>query len=427
MNPRYQIVIINDFLYVNGGAGQVALSSAAELAKRNHQVIVFGAVGPVGAELVHKNIRVICTDQRDILTDPKRIRAGFQGIWNIKAAELFGRLLDTLDRSDTIIHIHTWTKALSSSVVRVAVRKGFKIVCTMHDYFLACPNGGFFNYPKNKICHLSPLSLQCIFEDCDMRCYSNKLWRIFRHSVQKGLGLMPSGIKYFIAVSPLSMDILQPYLPKGATVFLIENPVNIEKFAPVDVKKNQLFLFIGRLSREKGPHLFAEVASKLGIEAVFVGDGPLRREISNICPFSLITGWLDHSSMRNFLAMARAVVVPSLLYETQGLVVYEAAAMGIPAVVSDSLAARAFIEDGKTGLWFKTGDVDDLARKIKLLHDDEAAEQMGKAVYAKYWSYPKTIDMHIESLERCYDYVINRNAASLYNVHEDNGSGVWTY
>ena len=213
------------------------------------------------------------------------------------------------------------------------------------------------------------------------------------------------------------MDILQPYLPKGATVFLIENPVNIEKFAPVDVKKNQLFLFIGRLSREKGPHLFAEVASKLGIEAVFVGDGPLRREISNICPFSLITGWLDHSSMRNFLAMARAVVVSSLLYETQGLVVYEAAAMGIPAVVSDSLAARAFIEDGKTGLWFKTGDVDDLARKIKLLHDDEAAEQMGKAVYAKYWSYPKTIDMHIESLERCYDYVINRNAISFYDVH----------
>ena len=42
-------------------------------------------------------------------------------IWNRDAARGMRALLDTLDPADTVVHLHSWTKALSSSVVR-AVR-----------------------------------------------------------------------------------------------------------------------------------------------------------------------------------------------------------------------------------------------------------------------------------------------------------------
>lgn len=125
IEPKFlsmNIIIVNDFAHINGGASQVALSSAIALANQGYSVTLFSAVPPVMSELNHKNIQVICTGQYEILKDPNRLRATIQGIWNIKAAKAMKNLLDTRDPSNTIIHIHGWTKALSSSVVN-AVRK----------------------------------------------------------------------------------------------------------------------------------------------------------------------------------------------------------------------------------------------------------------------------------------------------------------
>ena len=60
-----------------------------------------------------------------------------------------------------------WTKALSSSVFDVAFKMNFKVVLTLHDYFTACPNGGYFDYKENKICKRKPLSWKCIKCNCD--------------------------------------------------------------------------------------------------------------------------------------------------------------------------------------------------------------------------------------------------------------------
>jgi len=402
----FKIVIINDFAHINGGAGQVALSSAVALAEQGYSITLFCAVAPIMEELQHRNLRIICTKQHEILRDPNRFRAAVQGIWNFKAARVMAALLGTLDSSRTVIHLHSWTKALSSSIVKVALGRGFKVICTMHDYFLACPNGGFFNYPENSICQLSPLSIKCITKNCDVRSYPQKLWRVSRQMVQENLGRMPKGINDFIAVSAFSKAILEPFLPKNARVNVVANPIDVPKSESVNISENNAFVFIGRLSREKGAVLFARAAAMLGLQAVFVGDGPLRDEILNIYPSAIITGWLPRIEVNNLINTARALVFPSVWYETLGLVVLEAAARGVPAIVSDTSAARDIVMDKETGLWFKGGDLDDLINKIGVFQDGVAARKMGQMAYQRYWGNPCTMEKHLEKLINVYRMIL---------------------
>ena len=345
--------------------------------------------------------------QHDILEDPNRIQAAARGIWNISAAHAIAQLLDTLDPTKTIVHVHSWTKGLSSSVVRAAIDMDFIVVCTMHDYFLACPNGGFFNYPEKSICKLDPLSGACIIKNCDSRSYSQKLWRVARQVVQQHIGFLPKGVKNFISVSDFSESILKHYLPVGAEIYRVNNPIEIEKDDPVAPHKNNAFVFIGRLSMEKGCHLLAKAGAILEVETIFVGDGICRDDLLRINPSAFITGWLDRDNMKAYLAKARTLVLPSLWYETQGLVVLEAAAMGIPAIVPDTSAARDWVDDGVTGLWFKGGDSDDLAKKMMLLKNNKFAEKAGKAAYEKYWSHAATMQTHVSELLSCYYRVLS--------------------
>ena len=106
---------------------------------------------------------------------------------------------------------------------------------------------------------------------------------------------------------------------------------------------------------------------------------------------------------------ARAVVNASLIYETQGLTLLEAAAEGVPAIVSDSSVAREAVEDNATGLWFKAGDADDLAEKLIALHrDPDLAARLGRAAYERFWSQPPDIPSHLDQLERIYRGVARR-------------------
>lgn len=396
------IIIINDFAHVNGGAGQVALSSAIGLASRGYKVFVFSAVAPILTDLEGSGVCVIATDQHDILKDPNRLRAATQGLWNFKAQKAMVALLKSLDTDNTIIHVHSWTKALSASVIWAAIRRGFKVVCTLHDYFTACPNGGFFDYQRQVICLKRPFSAGCIFKNCDVRSYRHKLWRVVRHGIQSTFGLMPSGIKHFITVSTFSETLLKPYLPRDSKTYCIRNPINAEPQNCVDVSENDTFLYVGRLSPEKGVTMFAEAANRLDLTPIFVGNGECGKIIKQVCPKACITGWVTRDQVTEHLVAARALVLPSLWYETQGLVVAEAAALGVPAIVPDTCAAREMVEDGHTGFWFRGGDIDDLCHKLNILMDKYTAKRMGKAAYDKYWQSPCSMDEHIDQLESCY-------------------------
>jgi glycosyltransferase involved in cell wall biosynthesis len=403
---RLNIIIANDFAFVNGGAGQAALVSARRLAERGHNVTVFAAVKPVDPELNHPNLSVVCMEQQQIAADSLRVRAMAQGIWNRKAGQALAAVLERLESTKTIVHVHGWTKALSSSVIRAAVLNGFEVVCTLNDYFVACPNGGFVNYPKQEVCRLRPLSLACIREDCDKRNYSHKLWRVVRQVVQDRCGLMPGGIRHFISVSKFSQSILAPYLPSDATLHLVRNPIDVPKEEPVNVRNNSSFVMVGRLVQEKGVELFARAARQLGVQATFVGEGECRAAIAKLNPAARIVGWCPRSEVLSYMRGARSIVFPSIWYEANPLVVLESAALGVPAIVSDVCASREDVLHGKTGLWCKAGDIDDLMKQITSFLDDQFVDAMGRSAFQRYWSNPETVDHHVDQLEKVYSQML---------------------
>jgi glycosyltransferase involved in cell wall biosynthesis len=156
------------------------------------------------------------------------------------------------------------------------------------------------------------------------------------------------------------------------------------------------------LTPEKGVYLFAEACRRAGVRPVYVGDGECCAQLERKFPEAVCTGWRAEAEVREIMMTARAVVLPSLWYETQGLVVLEAAAIGIPAIVAETSAARDYVIDGATGLWFKGGNAEDLTSKISLLKDSAAAHRMGRSAYDRFWSNPPTMERHVEGLERAY-------------------------
>lgn len=401
------LVIVNDFAHVNGGTAMVALSSAAALARRGYAVTIFAAVGPVMEELSRDGVDVVCLGQYEIASDPNRLRAVALGLWNRTAARRMAEVLNNLDPAQTIIHVHGWTKSLTAAPIGVGVRRRFPVVMTLHDYFAACPNGGFYDFQENRICTRKAMSPSCLACNCDKNSYAQKIWRVARQTMQKRRGLIPDRIRHFITVSPFSRKIMQPYLPPDARLYDVPNPIQAAPSSYPDPGANKSFAYVGRLSPEKGTLLFAEAAKKSGVPAKFIGDGEERGAIASLCPEAAITGWAPHEEIGPHLRSARVLVLPSRCYETQGMTVLEAAACGIPAIVPDASAARDAVIDGETGLWFKGGDIDDLAAKITMLTDDNLVRRMGQAAYDRFWADPPTLNRHVGALELVYHRVLS--------------------
>ena len=409
-----EVIIVNDQAHVNGGAPAVAFASARGLLKRGIPVTLFTAVGPVAPELrAEVDLEVHCLEQREIADDPNRLRAFLTGMRNGPAVAAMHRLLSTRDPRHTIIHVHSWTKALSPFVISAAIERGFKVVVTLHDFFITCPTGGFFVHKDNAICTRTPLSADCLSCSCDRRNYAHKLWRSGRTFLQNQMLGIPRGVAHFVGVSQFSIDIMRGYLPMDARITVVRNPIDCPPVDPAPIATNAPLLYIGRFSKEKGPLLLAEAVRRTGAPAVFIGDGEVLAQAKTICPEATFTGWLPAEEVRGWLSKARALVFPPLWYETLGLVVVEAAAHGVPAIVASRCAAVDYIRHGETGLHFEHGSVDSLCEQIERLKDDELATRLGRNAYEWFWNDPWTIDSHVTELMHVYEELLRAPAPAM--------------
>ncbi len=403
-----EVVVLNDYEEANGGSSVVALTSAAGLARSGVATTLFSAVAGKngqGASLLDDvpNLTTINLGQEEIVKDSNRLRAFRRGVANREAAEELRKLLLIKDPHNTVVHVHTYTKALSPLVMDVALRLGFKTILSLHDFFISCPTGGFFVFEKGEICHRRPLSLSCLSCSCDRRSVTHKIWRSARTFYQNQILGIDRRLSLYIGISDLSVKVLRPWLPAHVPVKMVRNPVDFSREAPAPVEENAPFLFIGRFSKEKGPLLFAEAVKKTGAPAVFIGDGELMEEAKKICPNATFTGWLPPAEVHGWLRKARALVFPPLWYETLGLVVLEAMANGVPAIISDQCAATDFVVDASTGMYFQHGSVDALIEKLTILQTPGIAGRLGAAAHAWYWNDPWTLGRHVAELTQVYE------------------------
>lgn len=401
MDRRLNIVIATDTCEVDGGASLVALGDAAALAREGHRVIFFSACGrpPEDGE----GIEWISLGQNNILNEPNRLKAICNGLWNFSAARAFTDLLGRLPRESTIVHVHSWSKALSGSVISTAHRRGFKLVCTLHDYFTVCPNGGLYDYPARQVCHRPPMSLSCISRNCDSRAYAHKVWRVLRQWIWRNLAGIPDKFDAMLAVSDFSANIISKLL--GGRKIDVVNNISVLTQAPLRPGgERAAIVYAGRVAAEKGVDVYLEAARIAHLRAEVWGDGPLLPELRDAWPEAHFSGWLPKAELTQRLPGLIALVVPSLWYENSPMVIAEAAATGIPVIVSDNGAPATLVESGVTGLHFKAGDAADLAKKIsQLINDPQLAYSMGQVAYHRFWlDYEARRGERIGQIEACY-------------------------
>lgn len=406
------VIVLNDFATIAGGTDQVALAEASGLARRGHHVTLLAGGGEPEPELLLAGVHVRSTGQPSTLADPNRARAAARGIWNRASAAIVRELAAGAAGRPTVVHVHGYTKILSASVFRAAVASGLPTVATLHDYFAACPNGSFFNYRSEEICPLTPLSPRCVATNCDARAYSHKLWRVGRAAVQRGPGQMPRGVGDLVAPSQSAANIVAPFLPAAARLHVVPSPVAVRREPPAAVAAGGAFVFVGRLQRDKGATLFASAARDANVPAIFVGEGEEEDAVRSALPAAQLTGWVEPERVRAIVRGARAVVNPSLVHETQGLTVLEAAADGVPAIVSDGSVAREAVSDGVTGVWFRRGSVHDLAEQLRRLQaDGELAARLGAGAYEWFWSQERGLDAHLDGIEAVYRSALSAGPA----------------
>jgi glycosyltransferase involved in cell wall biosynthesis len=94
-------------------------------------------------------------------------------------------------------------------------------------------------------------------------------------------------------------------------------------------------VYFGKLIENKGVQVLLDALGGLDARAVVVGFGDFREELEALAPLeTLFTGPLEHRHLRHLLPLCDVAVVPSIFPEAFGMVAAEAAAAGVPPVVS---------------------------------------------------------------------------------------------
>lgn len=380
---KLNIVIANDSCEIDGGAAMVALEDAQAFVRRGHRVIFFSACGRPPADT--GGIEWVSLGQLPILHEPNRFRAVLNGLWNVSAGRSFAKLLSGLSRESTVVHVHSWSKALSGSVIAAAHRRGFKLVCTLHDYFAVCPNGGLYDYPTRRVCGLQPMSANCMSRNCDSRAYAHKIYRVLRQWIWNHWAGIPQKFDAMLAVSDFSASVISRLL-KGKKIDVVDNLPLLSQGELRPPDERAAIVYAGRVAAEKGVDVYLEASRIANLPAEVWGDGPLLPELRLAWPNAYFSGWLPKGQLTRQLHGLVALVVPSLWYENSPMVIAEAAAAGIPVIVSDNGAPATLVEDGVTGLHFRAGDPADLANKISQLNNDrQLAYSMGQVAYNRFW------------------------------------------
>ena len=325
-----RIVIVSDYGTVNGGAAKMALIDARALAERGHEVHFVCATEPSAIPLRHPNIQIHHLGQADVWTEPNPLRAAARGIWNRAPARRLCGLLAAFNPRDSIVHFHQWTKALSPSVIGAAAASALPSAFTLHDYFLFCPNGIYFDHARRSPCARRPLSIPCLAAACDPHSRAYKAVRVIRQVGSNAALRRLAQPLNLIHVSASARQVAVRISPATRATSSSQTRARCRSWTRSMWPATRSSVYIGRFTPEKGPMVFARAARAAGVPAIFLGAGPEAARLREANPDAELrpASWraaTSHPWGRDFavdplLARARALVFPSLWHETFGLV-----------------------------------------------------------------------------------------------------------
>ena len=150
--------------------------------------------------------------------------------------------------------------------------------------------------------------------------------------------------------------------------------------------------FLGRLVKEKGLDVFAQVARALADRGVrhkllVIGDGPARDWFAREVPGAVFAGFQRGPELGRAVASMDVFFNPSVT-ETFGNVTLEAMAAGVPVVAADATGACDLVDEGETGFLVPPRDAAAYADAIaRIVREPGLRQRLGDAGHAKAAGY----------------------------------------
>jgi glycosyltransferase involved in cell wall biosynthesis len=312
--------------------------------------------------------------------------------------------LKGLDPHQTVVHIHGFHSHFSHLIISTALEMGFRTHLHAHDYGYICPNTTLFDYPKNRICDLAPLSSACQSCSCiDANDIQLKNFRFRRAQQAFSNEKLHERLTSIVCPSPFAREIMAKTLGNLAKLRVLRCPVQPASTERQDPAASQTYLWIGRLTAEKNADVALQAASEAGITLTVVGDGPLRQSLQSAYPSHHFLGWKSPEEVTALQQSARCLVMSSGWYETASLVVLESLAAGIPCIIGNRSAATSWLTNNENGLTFENGSVESLKQALEKTKSDELVSSLSQNAFTRYWENPCSRENYFRDLLEVYN------------------------
>ena len=368
-----KILMINKFLYPNGGSESYIFRLGEYLEKIGHEVQYFGMEHD--GRCVGNNADQY-TSQMDFHNGSmlSKITYPIKTIYSSEARKKIRKVLD--DFSPDVCHLNNFNYQLTPSVILEIKKwekdtgKKCKIIYTAHDYQLVCPDHLCRDSIKNTNCEkcLNGKFIKCAKSKC-----------IHGSSVKSIIGMTEayfwnsSGVYKNIDTIICCSNFMKSKLDSNPVLrtktVVLHNFVNTTEHT--EQNKMKYALYFGRFSEEKGVHTLINVCCQLpNIKFIFAGSGPLEAQISEASNI-INVGFKTGAELATLISSAAFSITPSECYDNCPFSVMESQMFGTPVIGANIGGIPELIKNGETGELFESGNESDLSEKIQKLWNDE--------------------------------------------------------
>jgi len=371
-----KVLMVNKFLYPNGGSETYIFEIGKQLQKMGHEVQYFGMEHK--GRIVGNHVDSYTSNMDFHGSKLFKLLYPFKIIYSTEARKKIRAVLD--DFKPDIVHLNNINFQITPSILyeikkyEKDTKRRVKIIATAHDYQWVCPNHMMYIPHKEEIC-----------ERCTGGKYSNcaKYRCIHNSRVKSILGSMESYLYHFRKTYGLIDTIicpsgfLQKQLAKDKTMagklVAMHNFVTIskEETEALNYEKEDYVLYFGRFAKEKGIETLLKVCEQLPkIPFVFAGSGPLEDIVNQSANIKNV-GFQKGKALQELIAKAQFSIYPSEWYENCPFSVMESQMYGTPVIGAAIGGIPELIQEGINGDLFESGNADDLKKKIEALWLDK--------------------------------------------------------
>ncbi len=266
-----------------------------------------------------------------------------------------------------VVHIHNFHPLLSPSVHVGASRAGAAVIQTLHNFRTVC--AGSLLLREGHICEkcIPRSSLWGIYHRCYKSSLPGSISTVLMQHVARRQWLKNQHVDRLITLTEFNRN---KFAEAG---FPLEKMVVKPNFLPdfAEQTRNRRekrgFLFVGRLSPEKGVGDILSAWSKLeDLELDIVGDGPQRRELEELrLPNIRFLGHRSPEDVRELMETREALLLPSIWYEGLPMTLVESFRAGLPILCSKIGSLAGLVTPGVNGFHFEPGNPNDIAAVVR--------------------------------------------------------------